>query len=52
MHDEIRDFYADMAFTHERLTAASQGAFDVIPEISLCDELRLTMGNLDEDEMI
>ena len=34
------------------MSAALQGAFVVIPEISLCDELRITMGNLDEDEMI
>ena len=26
-----------MALTHERLGGASQGAFDVIPEISLCN---------------
>ena len=36
-HNEIRDFYAHMARTHERLGGASQGAFDVIPEISLCN---------------
>ena len=33
--NEIRDFYAHMALTHERLGAASQGAFAVIPEIWL-----------------
>ena len=36
-HDEIRDFYAPMARTHERLSAASQSAFVMIPEISLCN---------------
>ena len=50
--NEIRDFYAHMALTHERLGAASQCAFVVIPEISHSDELRIAMGNLDEDEMI
>ena len=34
-HNEIRDFYAHMARTHERLGAALRGAFVVIPEISL-----------------